>query len=155
MYLVLSDDVLKHFERYKQLNRTDKESGGQLFARLSGSEAIIVKATGPRFLDKRTRTSYTPNRRAEQREIKRMFGEGLHYIGDWHTHPTAIPFPSSTDKSSVQSCFVASSHELTAFVLIIVGTDRFPRGLSVSLQSKSGEITLKNKEFSETSLAHV
>lgn len=147
IFLTISDSVLKHFNRHKQVNVRDKEAGGQLFANICDNEAIIVQATGPRFSDRRTRTSYVPNRVVEQREITKMFKKGLHYIGDWHTHPTAMPVPSTTDRSSIQSCFKTSSHELNAFVLIIVGTADFPRGLSVTLQSKNNQIeVLRYKE---------
>jgi hypothetical protein len=60
-----------------------------------------VEATGPRRTDRRTRTSSVPDRRAEQREIDDRFRRGLHFLGDWHTHPKNIPHPSGPDVASL------------------------------------------------------
>src|SRR6267378_3125357 len=92
--LVFSPAVLEHFAKYRQLRSWQREAGGQIFARLTLPDIYIEEATGPRRSDCRTRTTYRPNRRAEQREIAGRHGQGLHFIGDWHTHPEALPVPS-------------------------------------------------------------
>ena len=95
---------------------------GQLFARLTRFEVYVEVATGPRPEDKRTRISYAPNRESERREIEAMFQQGLHFIGDWHTHPERIAYPSSIDEHTIADCADKSSHELNGFVLVVVGT---------------------------------
>src|SRR6266581_563970 len=99
--LALTDDVLQHFEQHRQFKVSQPESGGQLFARFKDGEICIEKATGPRATDRRGRTFYNADRRAEQREIDRLHKEGFHYVGDWHTHPCAQPEPSHTDIASI------------------------------------------------------
>ena len=66
--LVFSSAVLEHFAKYRQRRLRQREAGGQLFARLTLPDIIVEEATGPRLSDWRTRTTYRPNRRAEQRE---------------------------------------------------------------------------------------
>src|SRR3546814_8042190 len=78
-------------------------------------------------MDRRTRTSYIPDRRAEQAEIFDRHARGLHYVGDWHTHPERYPQPSSPDAQSIAECVAKSTHQLNGFVLIIVGQAEPPR----------------------------
>jgi integrative and conjugative element protein (TIGR02256 family) len=140
--LLLSEAVLEHFHRHRQRRAKEPEAGGQLFAELKPSEIAIVEATGPRPTDRRGRTTYNPDRRAEQREIDQFHLRGLHYVGDWHTHPCEIPVPSRTDINSIVDTATRSTHDLNGLVLIIVGTAPFPRGLRVSVYSDSAELVL-------------
>ena len=135
-YVTLTNEVLEHFSRHRQIGVNSKEVGGQLFAKLEEKRIVITKATGPRGTDKRGRFSFMPNRRAEQSEINSMFLEGLHYVGDWHTHPEKRPSASCTDINSMSECFRKSKHELDCFILVIVGQDNSPEGIWLSLHDE-------------------
>lgn len=129
--LVFSDAVIAHFRRYRQLRWWHREAGGQLFARFDGPQVLINQATGPRRTDLRTRWSYVPDRRAEQREIDELRKQELHFIGDWHSHPERRPSPSTPDNRSIAECVRKSTHNLNGFVLVVVGQLEFPDGLNV------------------------
>jgi integrative and conjugative element protein (TIGR02256 family) len=101
-----------------------------------------VEATGPRHSDKRGRYSYVPDRQAEQKEIVERHKRGLHFVGDWHTHPEASPKPSPADIASITHSFKKSVHSLNAFVLVIVGLDEGAKGIHVSLHDGSSVIEL-------------
>lgn len=131
--VVVTDGVLAHLLRHRQVGRRDPEAGGQLFARVEGERVVLVEATGPRPGDRRTRTSYIPDRAAEQAEIAARHAAGLHYVGDWHTHPDRQPRPSGRDLESMAECFAKSAHQLNGFVLVIVGLADPPAGLHVSV----------------------
>jgi integrative and conjugative element protein (TIGR02256 family) len=131
--LILETPVLEHFRVYQQRRWYQKESGGQLFARIAGDAIRVAEATGPRKTDKRSRFSFVADRRAEQREIRGRYADGLHYVGDWHTHPERIPTPSGLDLESIRECVRRSTHRLNAFVLVVVGNADFPEGLHVSI----------------------
>jgi integrative and conjugative element protein (TIGR02256 family) len=141
--LVISDDVLGHFEAHRQRRFFDKEAGGQLFARLEDQAVLIEEATGPRPSDVRRRTSYAADRAAEQAEIEERFARGLHFVGDWHTHPERRPTPSPQDAESIAEAFRLSRHGLNGFVLIIVGQDRPPDGLHVSIHDAAAGYRLR------------
>jgi integrative and conjugative element protein (TIGR02256 family) len=141
--LVISDKVVKHFGRHRQRRVYQSEAGGQLFARFDGAEVILEQATGPRATDQRGRTYYHPDRRAEQREIEQMYGLGFHFIGDWHTHASALPEPSGTDLRSIRESFRKSYHRLNGFILIIVGTAKGVRGLRVSVVDGENDYILQ------------
>lgn len=141
--LILSDTVVKRLKRYRQMHNRQREAGGQLFARFDGPRIFVEEATGPRRSDRRTRTSYTPSRFAEQREINSRYKRGLHYIGDWHTHPEEIPSPSMIDVRSIDDCVAKSEHSLNGFILIVVGTAEPPDGFHTALHDGVQAIELK------------
>lgn len=131
--LVFSSTVLERFEKHQQLRFWHREAGGQLFARLALPDIVVEEATGPRPSDRRTRRSYRPNLHTEQSEIDSRHIRGLRFIGDWHTHPEAVPEPSSDDIVSMHKIVTKSIHSFNGFVLVIVGTGPFPCGLCVSI----------------------
>ncbi len=131
--IVLSQSVLDTMNRYRQTSLQHKEAGGQLFAQFIGADTVIVEATPPTQLDRRSRSRFWPNRLLQQREIRDRYKKGLHFVGDWHTHPESVPYPSSDDTQSMMECFKLSVHELQAFVLVIIGLNPAPEGLHVAL----------------------
>ena len=141
--LVLSEEVLAHFQAHRQTGHRKREAGGQLFARIDGAQILIKKATGPKKSDQRSRYSFVPGRLVERREIKQMFKVGLHYVGDWHTHPQPKPAPSPTDIRSFQEMFRRSRHQLKSFVMIIVGSNSGTDGLFVGLCDGSSVTPLR------------
>jgi integrative and conjugative element protein (TIGR02256 family) len=130
-----TEDVLGHFDFHRQIGRDRPEAGGQLFADIQVI-TTIKKATGPRKWDRRGRLFYFPNKILEAAEIRTMYKQHLHFVGDWHTHPEEIPKPSSTDIQNIRRCFKESTHQLLGFVMVIVGTAPFPQGLSVTFHSQ-------------------
>lgn len=149
--IVFTRQVLTLFDRNRQLTSTDPEAGGQLFASFDGNTAYVEEATGPRPTDLRTRFGFRPDRKAEQKEIHERFERGLHYIGDWHTHPTNFPWPSGEDVASIRAAVNRSKHELKGFLLIIVGNAAFPRGLFVTLETGKSSQNLQPARRSDES----
>ena len=141
--VLISDDVLAHLDRSRQCGRRTSESGGQLFARFDSDAISIVRATGPRKRGgRRTRFSFIPSRQVDAKEITELFAEGLHFVGDWHTHPQPYAAPSHCDLASMTECFQKSRHELDAFVMIIVGTAQIPDGLWIGMHNSHGNVEL-------------
>ncbi|MCU1338031.1 MAG: hypothetical protein JWO19_3612 [Bryobacterales bacterium] len=140
--VTFTDQVLEWLRRHRQTRTSQPEAGGQLFAVITGTEIVVSDITGPRTTDKRFRLLYMPDRKLEQQEIDVRFERGLHYVGDWHTHPESKPKPSYQDLQSMRECVTKSRHQLNAFLLVIAGTDDTPRGLHVSLHSDSEIVVL-------------
>jgi integrative and conjugative element protein (TIGR02256 family) len=137
-HVELSDDVLETLHRHRQLKAASREAGGQLFARFGNDGMVIVRATEPTAGSRRGRTFFWPSRRDEQKEIKALFAEGLHYVGDWHSHPEAFPEPSSADIDKMEGIYDESQHELNCMVMLIVGTSEAPAGIWLGSVSKTG-----------------
>jgi len=108
---------------------------------------VIEEATGPRLTDRRSRNSYQPDTRSEQREIVDRHRKGLHFVGDWHTHPVPRPSPSDMDLASIADCVKRSTHDLGGFILLIIGTASFPEGLNCSVHDGSSGFTLAAQEI--------
>lgn len=141
--LELTPQVLAHFDKHKQKKRWSREAGGQLFATFDEPSLIkIVDVTGPRKSDRRSVFGFEPDRVAEKKEIAERFERGLHFVGDWHTHPQSIPSPSFTDERSMRDMVQSSSHNLRGFVMVIVGQAAFPQGIHVSFHSRVESIQL-------------
>lgn len=119
--LSFADRVLRHFDRHRQTRFWHTEAGGLLFAQFEGPSIIVDLATGPRPLDLRSRCSYWPDWKSEQREIDESHALGLHFVGTWHTHPEDAPAPSGVDLRSIADVFKRSRHALNGFVMVIVG----------------------------------
>jgi integrative and conjugative element protein (TIGR02256 family) len=114
--------VVEFLEKHRQSNWFANERAGQLFGTIDGNVTTVVEATGPRRGDRANHISYDIHRKAAQREIDERYGKGLHYIGDWHTHPQKAPGPSTTDILSMARLFRTSSHQLNFVAMLIVGT---------------------------------
>lgn len=140
--LVICPNIIRYLQKYQQRKPLQPEAGGQLFARLSVESVVIGKITGPRKTDLRSRTFYVPDRKSEQQEIDRLHSKGFHYVGDWHTHPESVPSPSGRDRESIRDCFIKSKHHLLGFLLMVVGSAPFPKGLYVSLNDNEVELPL-------------
>lgn len=108
-----------------------KEIGGQLFARFEQDAVMVEMATVTSGRSRRTRFGFWPDREAERKDITLLFMKGLHYVGDWHSHPENIPSPSSTDLRKALEIFTQSQHELRTMLMVIVGRSPLPKGLFV------------------------
>lgn len=142
--IILSGEIIEQFLKSRQIKLSQREIGGQLFARISQDEIIIEKTFFPDKRDKRTRTSFFPNRKKQKDEISHCFSNGLHYVGDWHTHPETAPSPSSIDLESMRECFIKSKHELNSFILIVVGNSRELLDLWIGLINNFNVVSLNH-----------
>lgn len=133
-----SPEVVKHFVEHRQQGKIKTEIGGQLFAEFVKNEVRVVRTTGPNATDKRGWAWFKPDQRKQNIEINELFADGLHFVGDWHTHPEREPSPSSWDLESMEDCFKKSRHQLKAFVMVIVGRAAFPEGFWVSVHRDGG-----------------
>ncbi len=149
--VVLCDAVLRHMAAHRQSKLWHREAGGQLFGRFAPGAMLVEHITGPRRSDKRSRTSYRPDRVAEQREIHDMHAHGHHYMGDWHTHPEPAPAPSALDKATMEDMFANSLTQAEGFLLVIAGTAAPPRGLHVSWITRAGmaKLSMRSAELAQ------
>jgi integrative and conjugative element protein (TIGR02256 family) len=134
--VVFESDALKSFGRFRQRRLWQREGGGQLFARFDGVHSHVEVATTPSRKDSRSRFGFTPDRPTQRAQIREFYERGLHFVGDWHSHPEQSPEPSAVDLMSVRECFQQSRHDLKSLLLVIVGKRAWPDGLWVGLVSR-------------------
>ena len=119
------------------------EAGGQLFARFKGrknSRGASHRAESDRSAI--TIWIYSGSCEQNRKRSTGCISRGLHFVGDWHTHPEPHPRPSMSDVRSIRQAVTQSKHHLNGFILLIAGTEPFPDGLFVSLYYPQGETTL-------------
>lgn len=138
--VIFSSAALGVFDKYRQRRCWQCEAGGQLFARVKGRTWTIEVATGPRSSDFRSRFLFRPNRREEQSEIDCYFKSGLHFVGDWHTHPEDKPSPSSDDSKSIANIVRESTYHCDGLLLCIVGRNEQQESIWLSFHKRDGSI---------------
>lgn len=85
---------------YKQVGCITKEAGGILMGYRRGSHIEIVEATAPLPMDIRHRHSFERKDPGHQATCDARWESSngtIRYLGEWHTHPTPRPTPSSID----------------------------------------------------------
>lgn len=136
--LIFEASALQTFEDARQLAEADKEIGGMLLARISESEVRIVKATKAEKRASISRFLFKPSLSRKRKIVKEAFAVGLHFVGEWHTHPETDPTPSSIDLDSMRDSFRRSKHELNRFLMVIVGNRKKRLSFSVTLHAEGG-----------------
>jgi proteasome lid subunit RPN8/RPN11 len=71
-----------------------------------------------------------------------MHRKGTHFVGDWHTHPEAVPTPSPSDIRTIKEALAKSRHHLHGFIMVVVGSSGFPNALHVSLNTADFHLRL-------------
>lgn len=110
----------------------ETEVGGSLYGPADVNQAVVVKVTTGSTSDKRRRFSFSPNRKAVQKEIERVWVESngeFSRIGTWHTHPGGSSSPSPTDISTAIRLNKEGNIELP--FLLILATEDSDSGISV------------------------
>ncbi len=134
----IKTSVFTAIKEYRQLSPNSPESGGMLFAEIEKGIVKITLATEPTSADRRTRFGFWPSLSAQQKIINAEFKQGLHFVGEWHTHPEPYPTPSGTDLRSMADCYKRSKHQLRGLVMIIVGQGTGEGATWVSIHNETG-----------------
>ncbi|MED3554282.1 ribosomal-processing cysteine protease Prp [Cytobacillus praedii] len=123
-YIVFTDEVIKFFDKYKQYNDTQHESGGILLGKVYNDLIIIDQISEPSREDKCGRFYFVRNVKRAQKIVERAWkesnGERI-YLGEWHTHPEDIPTPSRDDKILLKNMLKHSRMEIDFLFMVIIG----------------------------------
>jgi integrative and conjugative element protein (TIGR02256 family) len=102
------------------------EAGGLLLGFRRGDHFEVLTATTPFPTDLRTRHGFIRNPNGHQQEATRLWQESkgtVDYLGEWHTHPEALPTPSSLDLKEWRK-LVAKRVPPSPMLAVIVGTQQ-------------------------------
>ena len=129
--LELIDSSWQVLDRHAQRRRGMKESVGQLFTRDLTSARVIVDVATALTPTSSAWAKVRFNTKAAMAERQKMFEEGLHCIGLWHTHPEPEPQPSPEDRVLAREHALAAKPQLSGFVFAIVGNSAKSSALRV------------------------
>ncbi len=112
---------------FRQQTRRATEAGGVLLGRhlLQAAHVVVDEVTIPMVGDRRWRTGFWRERPAHQGVIDERWVESrgtCQYLGEWHTHPEAVPHPSSVDRCDWLRRLAQDTYETISLFFIIVGT---------------------------------
>ena len=112
---------------YSQAIPSDHEAGGLLLGRLiiDCNDVVIDDVTVPDIEDQSGRFFFFRKALAHQEKLKQRWLQSngtCNYLGEWHTHPEAIPRPSSHDISNWKRILWEAKYDSGFLFFIIVGT---------------------------------
>lgn len=100
------------------------EAGGVLLGRVYESSIVIEAATTPSVADRAGTFFFERSTRVSQEQVNRAWsnsdGEQI-YLGEWHSHPQAIPEPSGRDRKMILNNLRKAKMEIDFLVLVVVG----------------------------------
>ncbi|MBV8526819.1 MAG: Mov34/MPN/PAD-1 family protein [Candidatus Dormibacteraeota bacterium] len=116
--------ILLHCERARKV-----ETGGILIGRYSklGDQAFVTAVTGPPTDSVATRQSFVRGIRGLQRHISRAWLRREFYLGEWHFHPMAAPYPSRRDLAQIKTFALDPDYACPEPILIVIGGDPMSR----------------------------
>lgn len=122
-YILLHQRVLEKIGRYRQLTPGAREAGGLLLGYRRGVHLEIVDATIPFPRDRRKRTFFDRCDPGHEKYMLKLWahsGKTMDYLGEWHTHPEALPDPSYLDISEWKNVLRCAR---TPMIFLIFGTN--------------------------------
>lgn len=125
--LEVADEPRTAMLRFAQVSPEAPEAGGVLLGRrIVGRHDVVVDAvTVPMPEDRRSRAGFFRSRRPHQAAVRSAWeksGGTCHYLGEWHTHPEAVPAPSMIDVLDWRRHLVLDQYMGASLFFVIVGT---------------------------------
>lgn len=132
LQVVFEPSVINIMTSKAQLGYNTKERGGVLLGRLFPDENLIVVVDA--IESPAVSSGYTElyvNNDIANKKMKQHWKESggkITYVGDWHTHPEAIPSPSFIDRDTFKSTYRSSKIDQNVLLCVIIGTNALEKG---------------------------
>jgi integrative and conjugative element protein (TIGR02256 family) len=124
----ISLEALKRMAKFSQTAPDASEAGGVLLGRfiINSDDIVIDEVTIPHKGDRRGRFSFVRNAVSHQKVIEKKWVQSCgtcNYLGEWHTHPEAVPLPSSRDINDWKRILREAKFYSESLFFVIVGTE--------------------------------
>lgn len=129
--LEFSPETTDWLARQAQRHSHTKESVGQLYTRDMTSDVLRVDVATKMRPQWASHTGVRLDVRRVNDERNRLFKQGLHCLGFWHSHPETVPSPSPEDIEMAADHAKASRDAYAGILFVIVGTADAPSGIGV------------------------
>lgn len=111
--------------------RSPLETGGLLLGYATGEDVVVTHATLPGLRATHEQRRYVPDAGHDEAEVARLYREtsrGIDYLGDWHTHPTAPPYLSRTDRRTLRRIARCPEARAPRPVMVVFGIEGEQQG---------------------------
>ena len=135
-FILIEHDVLLALHQFRQRSYNDDEAGGILIGYRRREHLHAVEFTVPAPQDIRSRYEFNridPHHADHARKRWKTSGDKLDCIGEWHTHPEAVPAPSGLDRAEWTKALSRTNRPMV-FVIVGLQTDWIGVGDSRGLQ---------------------
>lgn len=135
--LEFASDTIQVMLSHAQVGMKGLESVGQLYTRDLTAQTVLVELATrlPPRVTGWARVQFDPKKALEER--RKLFAQGLHCIGMWHTHPEPHPKPSGEDRQLARNYAIAAGQHVQGVVFVIVGTRPHPNGFRVWIDDRT------------------
>lgn len=99
--VVVDLGLIEMLMSYRQIEQTAPEAGGFLVGTYRPPHFLIEDVTLPGAKDVRTRSSFVLKDASHFVDVKKQWSQSggvVSVVGQWHTHPEAVPKPSRVDR---------------------------------------------------------
>lgn len=115
------DSIKKNIIKYYP-----NECGGVFVGQINNKTAVIEKMMMPKRFKS---TPFFFSRIADliNKWLERVFNQSngnTIYLGEWHSHPNGMPYPSSTDSKSMKKISLNPDVRIKTPILLIVGYNK-------------------------------
>lgn len=124
-------EAVTYLVSHAQRRWWSKESVGQLYSADLTTGIVRVDAVTKLRSRWSSHTKVRLDIPAVDEERTRLFNQGLHCLGFWHSHPEPVPEPSPDDIAMAADHARAGKEVFAGMVFAIVGTAPPPDGLAV------------------------
>lgn len=140
--IVLAEEVLRQLYHHRQISDAAPETGGVLLGKLllRDGAGVVEALTRPGRGDRQARFGFFRSERHhwEAQSYWRTTAQTGAYLGLWHSHPEAVPTPSSVDLTDWKRALQHDVFPGQGLLFAIVGTEAV--GLWVGLKRKRLEL---------------
>lgn len=104
------------------------ETGGMLIGYCSADDAdvVVTDMVGPGPNAIHRKSSFVPDYAYHREEIRRIYDESrgmLTYLGDWHSHPDALPYLSADDKRALRNIAFFRENYIDRPIMLVLGSE--------------------------------
>jgi integrative and conjugative element protein (TIGR02256 family) len=128
-FVLVGDTVMKRILPFTREPENRREAGGILIGSYRVPHIEIVDCTVPMPVDRRSRFTFDRRDAGHQAAALSAWRENdrrVTSVGEWHTHPEAVPTPSMLDRLTWSRVMRKASHPL---IFLIVGYEGYWCGL--------------------------
>lgn len=120
-----------------------RETGGILMGYTVDEDTVVTEVVGPGPRSSSGRRHFKPDANWQAAEVARIYadsGRTMTYLGDWHSHPNSLPFPSMLDLWTARQIASSPDARNPNPLILIVGGGIHSRWLGKCYRYDEGEL---------------